>query len=387
MKPSRLKVVTVVGTRPQFVKASMVSRAFRSHPEIQEILVHTGQHYDSNLSEIFFAELGIPEPSFHLGIGSGTHGYQIARMLEPIEQVLIQEQPAWVLVYGDTNSTLAGALAASKLHLPLAHIEAGLRSFNRNMPEELNRVLTDHASDLLFPPTDLAERNLRTEGIAAERIRLVGDVMCDAARYFQCLAERQSTILDRFQLDSQRYILATVHRAENTDCGDRLRTILRGLDEAATGLPIIFPLHPRTRSVLANLEGFTKLSERLRFVDPVGYLDMAMLERNARLIVTDSGGVQKEAFFYSVPCVTLRTETEWQELIELGWNRLAPPTSANSVATALQKALTETPRMSRNPYGDGHAAEHVVQHLLTWRSAERKAGVPARSAVSANVAT
>jgi len=357
----------------------MVSRAFLSHSEIQEIVVHTGQHYDSNLSEIFFAELGIPQPAFNLGIGSGAHGCQTARMLEAIEQVLLQERPEWVLVYGDTNSTLAGALAAAKLQVPLAHIEAGLRSFNRKMPEEINRVLTDHASDLLFSPTDHAVRNLLLEGIGEEKIRLVGDVMYDAARHYQLLAERQSTILDRLGLEPKEYVLVTVHRAENTDSSDRLQTILCGFQEAALGLPVIFPLHPRTRNVLANQEGFTRLSEPVRFINPLGYLDMMMLERSARLIVTDSGGVQKEAFFASVPCVTLRTETEWRELIEMGWNRLAPPTSSSAVAFALQQALTETPHTTGNPYGDGRAAERVAQYLLGSRADTQQESVLASS--------
>lgn len=364
----KLKIVTIAGARPQFVKASIVSKALRSIPDISEILVHTGQHYDDNLSQVFFAELGIPDPVYNLGVGSGTHGSQTGRMLEGIEKVLLEERPDWVLVYGDTNSTLAGALAASKLHVSVAHVEAGLRSFNRKMPEEINRVLTDHVSDLLFAPTNLAVKNLLREGIGDDRSQLVGDVMYDAALCYGTLAERHSSILDRLNLRPKDYILATVHRAENTDSQDRLRAIVAGLSRATIAMPVVFPIHPRTWNVLAKEQGLVRVTDGIQFIDPVGYLDMTMLERNARLIVTDSGGVQKEAFFFSVPCVTLRTETEWQELIEMGWNRLAPPVDSGAVESAVQLALTETPTCRQNPYGDGHAAERIAQHLLDRRS-------------------
>jgi UDP-GlcNAc3NAcA epimerase len=364
----KLKIVSVVGARPQFIKGGIVSRALRSFPEINEITVHTGQHYDANLSQIFFTELGIAKPAYDLKIGSGTHGSQTGRMLEGIENVLLAERPDWVLVYGDTNSTLAGALAAAKLHLPLAHVEAGLRSFNRRMPEEINRVLTDHASDLLFAPTDLAVKNLLREGISDERIQSVGDVMYDAALCFGGHAERHSTILERLKLKTNGYILATVHRAENTDSVDCLRAILEGLCKVSVEMPVVFPIHPRTRSVLAKEQGLADIAERLRLIEPVGYLDMMMLERNARLVVTDSGGVQKEAFFFSVPCVTLRKETEWQELVEIGWNRLAPPLDSDTVASTLQEALAETPIRTANPYGDGHAAEKIAHYLFCWNS-------------------
>jgi UDP-GlcNAc3NAcA epimerase len=359
-----LKVLSVVGARPQFVKAAIVSKSLRSVAEISEITVHTGQHYDDNLSQIFFTELGIQTPAYNLGIGSGTHGKQTGRMLEGIERVLLEEKPDWVLVYGDTNSTLAGALAASKLHFPVAHVEAGLRSFNRMMPEEINRVLTDHTSDLLFAPTKLAVKNLLNEGICGEKVQQIGDVMYDAALCYGGTAEKKSSILERLKLKPKGYILATIHRAENSDDPNRLGAIVSGLHKAAAAMPVVFPVHPRTRNVLFTDQNCVRGIDGMLFVDPVGYLDMTMLERNARLIATDSGGVQKEAFFFSVPCVTFRTETEWQELIDIGWNRLAPPADQEAVAQAIQLALTETPVRTQSPYGDGHAADRIAEHLL-----------------------
>jgi len=320
-----IRIVTIVGARPQFIKAAAVSRALRPVLEIEEILGHTGQHYDDNMSEVFFRELDLADPDYHLGIGSGSHGWQTGRMLEAIEQVLVAEKPGTVMVYGDTNSTLAGALAAAKLNIPVAHVEAGLRSFNRRMPEETNRVVADHVSDLLFAPTITARLNLLAEGVAENRIHLVGDVMYDAALYYGAKAERTSGILPSLQLKSMEYVLATVQRAENTDSRSSLTTLFEGLIEVSRTIPVILPLHPRTRQALEREGLLDRVAEALRVIAPVGYLDMVMLERHARLIVTDSGGVQKEAFFYQVPCVTLRQETEWVELVELGWNRLAPP--------------------------------------------------------------
>lgn len=368
---ANVKIVSVVGARPQFIKGAIVSRALGSIPEINEVTLHTGQHYDANLSQIFFTELGIARPAYNLKIGSGTHGSQTGQMLQGIEQVLLAERPDWVLVYGDTNSTLAGALAAAKLHVPLAHVEAGLRSFNRTMPEEINRILTDHASDLLFAPTDLSVRNLLHEGICDESIVLVGDVMYDATLYFGGRADRHSAILERLKLATKGYILATVHRAENTDSPDCLRAILEALSKVSIEMPVVFPVHPRTRGVLVK-EDLAHLGERLRLMEPVGYFDMMMLERNARLVVTDSGGVQKEAFLFSVPCVTLRSETEWQELVESGWNRLAPPVDRDTVASTIQDALANTPIRSANPYGDGHAAERIARSLLCWDAKTRR---------------
>ena len=342
----------------------MVSKALRGMPEIQETMLHTGQHYDLQMSQVFFAELDIPAPAYDLGIGSGTHGRQTGRMLEEIEKVLLAEKPDWVLVYGDTNSTLAGALAAAKLNIPVAHVEAGLRSFNRRMPEEVNRVLTDHVSTLLFAPTALAMANLAREGIDHDGTLLVGDVMYDAALYYGSLASRQSTVLEQLNIRPKEYVLATIHRAENTDSDARLQTILTGLSKIALDIPVVFPLHPRTRSAMLVAVGAA--TNGIRFVEPVSYLDMAMLEKNSRVIITDSGGIQKEAFFFSVPCITVRDETEWNELVEMGWNRLAPPTNPANLATAFKLALAQTPRSTHNPYGDGHSAERIVNHLLDW---------------------
>lgn len=356
-----MKIISIVGARPQFIKAATVSRVLRSKSETEEVLVHTGQHYDENMSEVFFDELEIPKPDYHLGVGSCTHGAQTGRMLEAIEQVLMREKPDFVLVYGDTNSTLAGALAAVKLQLPVAHVEAGLRSFNRRMPEEINRVLTDHASNLLFAPTEVAVDNLRSEGIPEDRIHQVGDVMYDAALYYASRANARSRILDQLELQPKGYTLATVHRAENTDDPSRLHAIFEGLGLIGNRIPVIFLVHPRTRAAIERKETLAEASKHLRLIDPVGYLDMMMLEKNAGLIATDSGGVQKEAFFYHVRCITLREETEWVELVECGWNVLVGCDPGRIAAAALWKQPHSN---SPSLYGDGHAAERIVQCLL-----------------------
>ena len=353
-----MKIATVVGARPQFVKAAVLSRALRDHhPDAREVLIHTGQHYDANMSDIFFEELDIEAPAYHLGVGGGSHGQNTGRMLEKIEEVLVAERPDWVLVYGDTDSTLAGMLAGVKLHIPGAHVEAGLRSFNRRMPEEINRVLTDHAADLLFPPTDTATRNLANEGIEGSKVLQVGDVMFDAAEYYGAKAERTSRILARLPVTRGDYVLATIHRPQNTDDATVMRHILAGF--AASPRPVVWPVHPRTRRRLQEFA--LTMPGSVLAIDPVGYLDMVMLERHARLIATDSGGVQKEAFFHRVPCVTLRGETEWVELIEGGWNRLAPPESPE----ALLRAFTEPPEAGRDirPYGDGRAGGAIAARL------------------------
>ena len=361
-----MKIVTIVGARPQFIKAAAVSRVLRSSG-VQEILVHTGQHYDQNMSEVFFAQLEIAPPDYHLGIGSGSHGVQTGRMLEGIESVLLKEKPNWVLVYGDTNSTLAGALAAVKLHIPVAHVEAGLRSFNRSMPEEINRVLTDHAAQLLFAPTNTAVENLRREGISASKIHLVGDVMYDAALYYGSKAEAESDILQQLGLESKGYILATVHRAENTDNPLRLGAIFRGLMEVAAGeIPVVLPLHPHTRKALERENLLLEASRNLRLIEPVGYLDMVHLEKNSRLIATDSGGIQKEAFFYRVPCITLREETEWVELVESGWNGLISPPQPSLVAKGIKDLLNyrEKGLPKIELYGTGNAAGLIMGYLI-----------------------
>ena len=357
-----MKIVTIVGARPQFVKAAVVSRALAARPGVEEVLVHTGQHYDEQMSGVFFSELGMAPPAYNLEVGSGTHGAQTGRMLEAIERVLLERAPDWVLVFGDTNSTLAGAIAAAKLHVPVAHVEAGLRSFNRRMPEEVNRVLTDHASELLFAPTAAAVENLRREGLPLERIHLVGDVMYDAALIYAEVAAQRSDLPARLGLSEGDYVLATVHRAENRDDAERLRAIFEGLQRVAREYPVVVPLHPRTRAALERAGEGPRLIEGLLLTDPLGYLDMVRMESRAAVIATDSGGVQKEAYFHGVPCVTLREETEWVELVAAGWNRLAPPVSAESVAEAILSAVGTRGRAGAL-YGQGDAAERIVAIL------------------------
>ncbi len=362
-----MKLLDIVGARPQFIKVGPILRAVdthnREHPQraIQEILVHTGQHYDREMSQVFFEELGLKEPDYHLGVGSGTHAYQTGEMLKRIEEVLVKEKPDLVMVYGDTNSTLAGALAAAKRHIPVAHVEAGLRSFNKKMPEEINRVLTDHISDLLFCPTKTAVENLKREGIT-QGVHLVGDVMYDSVLYNVQLAEKRSRILEHLRLRPKGYALATVHRAENTDTPERLRSIFQALETiAADGLPVVVPVHPRTRKQLSTLNLSLK---HVQMIEPVSYLEMLLLEKSATIILTDSGGVQKEAFFFRVPCVTLRDETEWIETVEAGWNMLAgcdPQRIVEAVRTT-----RPTPKSSVAPYGDGHAAERMVEWILRY---------------------
>lgn len=354
-----LKILSIVGARPQFIKATVVSRALRSTDGIEEILVHTGQHYDINLSDVFFEELGIPEVGYNLGVGSGSHGYQTGKMLEKIEDLLLDAKPDLVLVYGDTNSTLAGALASVKLHIPVAHVEAGLRSFNRKMPEEINRVLTDHSSDILFAPTKTAVQNLQNEGIEEKRIHLVGDVMYDAALFYGAQAEMKSRIMEKHNLFSGQYVLATIHRAENTDDKMKLSAIIESLSMLAEKVPVVFPIHPRTKNILDRESMMDRLSGNVKVLEPVGYLDMIMLEKNATVIATDSGGVQKEAYFYKVPCVTLREETEWVELVNSGWNQLCPPISSKDIFSTI---ISSTNKEGENVefYGNGKASEKIA---------------------------
>ena len=361
-----MKIVTIVGARPQFIKAAPVSQALR--PQHHEILIHTGQHYDREMSDLFFDELSIPRPDYELGIGSGPHGWQTGQMLQRIEEALLAERPAWVLVYGDTNSTLAGALAAVKLRLPVAHVEAGLRSFNRTMPEEHNRVLTDHCADILFCPTQTAVNLLAREGIT-RGVHLVGDVMIDALQQHGALARQQSTLTTRLGLHTCDFILATIHRPYNTDDPARLAVILSAL--AGLEMPVVFPIHPRTRSALTRA-GLT-LPANVITLDPIGYLDMLALEQAAALIVTDSGGVQKEAYFFAVPCVTLRPETEWVETVAAGWNRLAWGDAAQ-VIEAAQRPWPTTPPAP--VFGDGHAAERIVRLLASADPRQQEAVTP-----------
>jgi len=362
-----MKVLTVVGARPQFVKAAPVARALAARG-ITEVLVHTGQHYDAGLSDVFFEQLHLPRPAHHLGVGSASHGVQTARTLEALEGVILAERPDWVLVYGDTNSTLAGALAAAKVLVPVAHVEAGLRSFNRAMPEEINRVVADHLSQLLFCPTDAAVANLAAEGIS-RGVHKVGDVMLDSVLYNLRLAEQTADPLAELGLNPREYYLATVHRAGNTDDPDRLRRLVGLL--ASLDRPVILPLHPRTAKALETHEIETR-GGSLRPVEPVPYLQMLLLERNARAILTDSGGVQKEAYFFKTPCVTLRGETEWVETVEAGWNALvsADPERFAAAMAALGSwngdgapFPAESSAGGEALYGDGHAAEAIAELL------------------------
>jgi len=366
-----MRIVTIVGARPQFVKAAVVSRVLR--PVAREVLVHTGQHYDANMSDVFFRELEIPAPDYHLGVGSAPHGAQTGEMLKQIERLLLDEKPDSVLVYGDTNSTLAGALAAAKLHIPVAHVEAGLRSFNRRMPEEVNRVLTDHMSSLLFAPTDASVFNLEREGISTG-VCQVGDVMYDAVLRHLEQARKRSHILDRYELHPGGYVLATLHRAENTDDPQRLQNILSAFAEISRDFPVIFPVHPRTRRLVDGLPPV--LGESLLMVEPVSYFDMLRLESSARCIVTDSGGVQKEAFFLRVPCVTTRDESEWVETIETGWNTLAGA-DTERIVKAVRGAVPG--HSGAWPYGRGDSAQQIV-HVLT-SGALPPSEVPARKEI------
>lgn len=356
------KIVTVIGARPQFIKASVVSRSLRELGAC-EIVVHTGQHHDGNMSDIFFSELGMTEPAYHLGIHGGTHGAMTGRMITAIESVLLDEQPHMLLVYGDTNSTLAGALAAAKLHIPIAHVEAGLRSGNMRMPEEINRIVTDRLSTWLFVPTSAAAVNLEREGIAADSVLRVGDVMFDVAVEHGRRSASQVDIGQLFGMTPGGYALVTVHRAENTDDRARLRAIVNAVIGLAARFPVIWPLHPRTRAALHKEGLLDDLRAAVDLVDPVSYLTMVALETGAALIITDSGGVQKEAYFHRVPCVTVRDETEWVELVDTGWNRLAPPDNPEDLLTAFVAALGSR-GSEQELYGDGTAALRIAEHLV-----------------------
>ena len=346
---SRPKIAAVLGARPQFVKAAAVSRALADQPDLNEVVVHTGQHFDPEMSSIFFQELGMREPAHNLGIHGGSHGAMTGRMMEALESVLQVERPVAVLIYGDTNSTLAGALAASKLNIPVAHVEAGLRSFNRRMPEEVNRVLSDHVSTVLYCPTSAAVRNLTREGITSG-VENVGDVMYDATLYAATRARQESSILGRLGLADGAYSVATVHRAENTDTVGSLARVVDYLRGRAGEQPIVFPLHPRTRAALER-SGLTL--EGLTVIPPCGYLDMHRLLQGASTVYTDSGGLQKEAYFHRVPCVTLRSETEWVETVENGWNRL-------------WQGPDYRPRRDILEYGNGDASIRIAVHLHDW---------------------
>lgn len=351
-----MKLLTVVGARPQFVKAGVVSRAIAAHSQINEIVVHTGQHFDPNMSDIFFSQLQMPKPDFMLGIHGGTHGEMTGRMLTDIERIIIDTRPDRLLVYGDTNSTLAGALAAAKLHVPVAHIEAGLRSFNMRMPEEINRILTDRVSDVLFCPTDAAVDNLRNEGITDKMTHILktGDVMEDSARLFS-----EVSVVPEVAADLENFVLATLHRAENTDDPVRLAGVVAGLNRVHREIaPVILPVHPRTRQAIVK----AGLALDVITIEPVGYLEMLGLLKKCAIVVTDSGGVQKEAFFFRKPCVTVRDQTEWVELVSIGANRLCPPESG-AMVNAVREASSSTIEDKEDLYGGGKAAGRIADFL------------------------
>ena len=357
-----MKFVTIVGARPQFIKAAPLSVELRKHHV--EYLVHTGQHYDDNMSEVFFRELEIPPPDRHLGVGSGSHGAQTASMLRDIENVIVGVRPDAVIVYGDTNSTLAGALAAAKMHIPVAHVEAGLRSMDRRMPEEINRVVADHLSAWLFVPSQVSVRQLGAEGII-KGVYDVGDIMADSVRIFAPIAKERSHVLSRLGLKAGSYYAATIHRAANTDDATRLAGIIAGLSVASK--PVVLPLHPRTRAALQRHGLGAVLSGdrgRLRVIEPLGYLDMLQLQQESLGILTDSGGIQKEAYYLGVPCITLREETEWVETVEAEWNCLVG-TNPSQIAEALSKMDQSYLKPRPILYGDGHAAERIVEILST----------------------
>ncbi|EOX1790614.1 non-hydrolyzing UDP-N-acetylglucosamine 2-epimerase [Vibrio cholerae] len=350
------RIFTIIGARPQFIKASVVSRAIQQVDGIEEIMLHTGQHFDANMSDIFFNQLNIPRPHIQLDIHGGSHGDMTGRMLKEIEQALLTHKPDRVLVYGDTNSTLAGALAAAKLHIPVAHIEAGLRSFNMQMPEEINRILTDQVSDLLFCPTDTAVQNLNNEGFANKQVRVlqVGDVMQDAALLFA-----QKAVAPAGELPDE-FILATLHRAENTDSPERLANIVNALNQLHQTLaPVVLPLHPRTRKLIAE-QG---LELNVHLTDPVGYFEMVWLLDKCQLVLTDSGGVQKEAFFFGKACVTMRDQTEWVELIKAGANELVGA-DITKIIEAATRNLGRKIQDTHNLYGGGKAAQQIVDVIL-----------------------
>jgi UDP-GlcNAc3NAcA epimerase len=367
-----LKILTIVGARPQFIKAAVVSRAIRdynnrkSQVEIEEVIVHTGQHFDANMSTAFFDQLDIPRPAYNLGVAGLDHGAMTGRMLEGIETLIKQEEPDWVLVYGDTNSTLAGALAASKLHVSLAHVEAGLRSYNLAMPEEINRTLTDRVSTLLFCPTSTAVDNLKAEGYPFtlpkkryQTIQNVGDVMYDATLYYRELAH-QSISLDTWQLRDCEYVLCTLHRAENTDDPVRLENIFGALREIAEKYTLLLPLHPRTHKLIVN-SGKQAWMDGIRVIEPVPYLEMQRLEMGAKIILTDSGGIQKEAYFHGVPCITLRDETEWVETVEMGCNQVVGA-DKRKIVQAFYNAQKPI-RQITTPYGDGTASCKILEFM------------------------
>lgn len=355
-----MKIMTVIGARPQFIKTAAVSRVIAKHSQIEEIIVHTGQHFDANMSDIFFDEMDIPKPKYQLGISGKGHGAMTGEMLKGIEELCLKEKPDVMMVYGDTNSTLAGALAAAKIHIPVAHVEAGLRSFNMRMPEEINRILTDRISTYLFCPTDTAVENLRAEGYDKFKCQIVqnGDVMHDAALYYSKVSEQKATVLKNLKLD--KFVLCTVHRAENTDSVERLKSIFAALREIGKTHTVVLPLHPRTRKFLADYKIETT---GMCMIDPVGYFDMLEFLKHTSFVITDSGGLQKEAYFFNKPCITMRDETEWTELVKAGHNVIAG-TSSEKILAAFGEIKNNKKNWPQGIYGNGDASEKIVSYLL-----------------------
>ena len=349
-----MKVLTILGARPQFIKAGSLSRAIASQSKIQEVIVHTGQHYDANMSDVFFDEMNIPKPNYYLGIGGKTHGAMTGQMIEKIEEVALKEKPDWLLVYGDTNSTLAGAIVASKIHIPLAHVEAGLRSYNNRMPEEINRILTDRVSQLLFCPTQRAIENLKQEGFdhLPCNIVLSGDIMYDGALYYSSQAIKPKLNLE------ENFILVTIHRAENTDNLENLSKIIAAFNQINKEIQVVMPLHPRTKKII----GENNIQVNFTISDPLGYKEMVWLISNSRSVATDSGGLQKEAYFFNKPCVTIRTETEWVELVDNNFNALTPIETSSIVDTVLHHKFNSD--YSQKLYGQGNTAEVIIDSLL-----------------------
>ena len=375
-----MKIVTIIGARPQIIKAAALSRAIKMQysDRVQEVIVHTGQHYDDNMSQVFFEELGIPRPDYNLHVGSASHGVQTAKMIEGIERILLDERPDAIVLYGDTNSTLAGAVAASKLHITVVHIEAGLRSFNKSMPEEINRIVCDHCSTLLFTPTEAGFDNLVREGFPTNnegpytidnpKVYHCGDIMYDNSRYFSTIADEKVDLLGSLGLTETPYVLATLHRDGNTDDPQRLQAILDAFLELSESIPLVLPMHPRTRKMVALLEDRSKTErlmkdDRIKIIEPVSFLEMTQLEKHAQLIVTDSGGVQKESYFFQKPCVIMRPETEWVEIVETGAATLADADTAKILKTA-QQYLKQPPASFPTIFGDGHAAEFMLQKMI-----------------------
>ena len=375
-----MKLVTIIGARPQIIKAAALSRAIKNHfsGKIQEVIVHTGQHYDDNMSQVFFDELGIPHPDYNLHVGSASHGVQTARMTEGIEALLMKEQPDFIVLYGDTNSTLAGAVAAAKIHVPIVHIEAGLRSFNKSMPEEINRIVCDHCSTLLFSPTHAGVENLKREGFPMDndgpytidnpKVYHCGDIMYDNSLHFADIAEEKTDIIQRLALADRPFILATIHRDSNTDHPERLNAIFDALIQLSKETQVVLPLHPRTAKLLkTNLDSEKQTqifnSPSISLIPPVSFLEMIALERHAQLVMTDSGGVQKEAYFFQKPCIILRPETEWVEIVETG-NAILADADKRRILEAWEHFKSNPPTAFPEIFGDGHAAEFMLEQML-----------------------